>query len=121
MNKKILLLDDDDDILDILYLILTDNGYDVRMLSCGETVFDDIKDFKPDLILMDIMLAGMDGRDICKNIKENILTQSLPVMLISGTHDVGESLNLPGGPNDFLAKPFDTDLFLTKIEKLLAA
>ena len=120
MNKKILLLDDDD-ILDILFLILTDNGYEVRMLSCGETVFNDIKDFQPDLILMDIMLAGMDGRDIRKNIKENILTQSLPVMLISAIHDVGESLNLPSGSNDFLAKPFDIIFLLTNIEKLLAA
>jgi len=85
------------------------------------TVFNDIKDFKPDLVLMDIMLAGMDGRNICKNIKENVLTQSLPVILISGTHDVGESLNLPSGPNDFLAKPFDIDFLLTKIEKPIAA
>ena len=103
------------------FLISTDNGYEVRMLSCGETVFHNIKDFQPDLVLMDIMLAGMDSRDICKNTKENIPTQSLPVILISGTHDVGESLNLPNGPNDFLTKPFDIDFLLTKIEKPIAA
>ena len=91
------------------------------MLSCGETVFDDIKDFQPDLVLMDVMLAGIDGRAICKSIKENYLTYFLPVILISGTHDLAESLSQPGAPNDFFAKPFDIDHLLERIEKQLAA
>jgi len=121
MSKKILILDDDADILEIISLLLVDNGYEVRTLSCGDTVFEDIKDFQPDLILMDVMLADMDGRAICKNIKENHLTYFLPVILISGTHDLDESLHLPGAPNDFVAKPFDIDYLLEKIEKQLAA
>ncbi|QEM03059.1 response regulator [Mucilaginibacter rubeus] len=121
MNKRILIIDDDPDILEILSLVLLEGGYDVRMLSCGDTVFDDIKDFQLDLILMDVMLAGMDGRAICKDIKENHLTYFLPVILISGTHDLAESLHLPGAPNDFVAKPFDIDYLLERIEKQLAA
>jgi len=121
MMKKILILDDDPDILEILSLVLVENGYEVRALSCGDTVFDDIKDFQPDLILMDIMLAGLDGRSICKEIKDNHLTYFVPVILISGTHDLAESLHLPGAPNDFVAKPFDIDYLLNKIEKQLAA
>jgi len=74
MSKKILIVDDDSDTKEILSLVLVEGGYEVRMLSCGDTVFDDIKDFQPDLILMDVMLAGMDGRAICKEIKENYLT-----------------------------------------------
>lgn len=53
----------------------------------------------------------MDGRVICKEIKENHLTDLLPVILISGTHDLAESLYLQGAPNDFVAKPFDIDHF----------
>jgi DNA-binding response OmpR family regulator len=121
MSKKILIIDDDPDILKILSLVLVEAGYEVRMLSCGDTVFDDIKDFQPDLILMDVMLAGMDGREICKSIKENHLTNLLPVILISGTHDLAESLLLPGGPNDFVAKPFDIDHLLARVEKQLVA
>jgi len=121
MSKKILIIDDDPDILDLLSLILVEGGYEVRMLSCGDTVFDDIKDFQPDLLLMDVMLADMDGRAICKSIKENHLTHFLPVILISGTHDLAESLLLPGAPNDFVAKPFDIDYLLQKIETQLAA
>jgi len=121
MSKKILVLDDDPDILEILSLILVEGGYEVRMLSCGDTVFDDIKDFQPDLVLMDVMLAGMDGRTICKNIKENHLTCFLPVILISGTHDLVESLLMPGAPNDFVAKPFDIDHLLEMIDRQFAA
>ena len=121
MSKKILILDDDDDILEILSLLLVDYGYDVRALSCGDTVFEDIKDFQPDLILLDVMLAGMDGRAICKCIKENHMTYFVPVILISGTHDMAESLHLPGAPNDFVAKPFDIDHLLERIEKQLSA
>jgi len=58
------------------------------------------------------MLASIDGRAICKEIKENHLTCFLPVILISGTHDMAESLQLPGAPNDFVAKPFDIDHLL---------
>ena len=121
MSKKILIVDDDPDILEILSLVLVGGGYEVRMLSCGDTVFDDIKDFHPDLILMDVMLAGMDGRTICKEIKENILTYFVPVILISGTHDLAGSLQLPGAPNGFVAKPFDIDYLLAVISKQLAA
>ncbi|WP_184547226.1 response regulator [Mucilaginibacter sp. FT3.2] len=121
MSKKILILDDDNDILEILSLLLIDSGYQIKTLSCGETVFEDIKNFQPDLILMDVMLAGMDGRSICRDIKENDLTSFLPVILISGTHDLAQSLNLPGAPNDFVAKPFDIYYLLNKIEQQLAA
>ena len=121
MHKKILILDDDVDILIMLTLLLVDNGCEVRSLSCGDTVFEDIKDFQPDLILMDVMLAGMDGRSICKKIKENHLTSFLPVILISGTHNLAESLHLPGAPNDFVAKPFDIDYLLERIDRQLAA
>src|ERR1700761_9209073 len=115
MRKKILAIDDDSDILEILALLLTGEGYEVRTLTHGASVFESIKDFQPDLILLDVMLAGMDGREICKDIKENKLTDSIPVILISGTHDLKPLLHLPGAPNDFIAKPFNIDILLEGI------
>jgi len=117
MNKKILVLDDDTDILEIISLILSEAGYETKALDCGEAVFEDIANFQPDLVLMDVMLANMDGRTICKHIKDNPLTSHLPVILISGTHDLAESLHAPGAPNDFVSKPFDIDHLLVKIEQ----
>ena len=118
MRKKILILDDDKDILEILCLILMDE-YEIKPLNCGDRVFEEIKEFDPDLILMDVQLGDMDGMTICKDIKENILTSSIPVVLISATHDLEQSLELPGAPNDYLAKPFDIDHLLSKVEKHL--
>jgi DNA-binding response OmpR family regulator len=119
MNKKILVLDDDEDILDILSFILKDSGYEIQTLDNGEKVFDAIRKFKPDLVLMDVMLAGMDGRVICKRIKDTESTHDLPVILISGTHDLARSLDQQGAPNDFVAKPFDVDFLLERIKNQL--
>jgi DNA-binding response OmpR family regulator len=116
MGKRILILDDDQDILDIISDLLIDCGFEVQTLSTGEQIFSVISQFHPDLVLMDVMLANMDGRVICRNLKENENTQFIPVILISGTHDLAHSLNQIGAPNDFIPKPFDIDFLLNKIK-----
>lgn len=121
MGEKILILDDDKDILEILTLILTESGYEISSQSQGNRIFEEIEEFKPDLILMDVRLDNMDGMAICRDIKENILYKHLPVILISATHDLERALDLPGAPNDYLAKPFDIDVLLSKVEQHLRA
>ncbi|MFD0751836.1 PleD family two-component system response regulator [Mucilaginibacter calamicampi] len=120
-RDKILVVDDDNDILEIVTLLLAGRGYEVKALNHGETIFEDIRDFQPHLVLMDVMLGEMDGREICKGLKSDPLTRELPVILISGTHDLVESLHLPGAPDDFIAKPFDLDQLYGKIDRHLAA
>jgi two-component system phosphate regulon response regulator PhoB len=119
MGKKILLLDDDQSILDIVSFVLNDCGFDVQTQATGKSVFAVIAKFHPDLVLMDVMLAEMDGRLICRDLKSNILTLHIPVILISGTHNLSESLHQQGAPNDFLAKPFDLDVLLHKVNAQL--
>jgi DNA-binding response OmpR family regulator len=120
-NKKILVVDDDKDIVEIISYILKDKGYQVVALTTGEQVLQTIRRFHPDLVLMDVMLDGMDGRVICKNIKNEEDNEGLPVILISASHDLAKSLTQQGAPNDFLAKPFDVDVLLDKVEQQLAA
>lgn len=115
-----MILDDDPDLLDILSYFLTANGYEILTLPKGDAIFENIAIFHPDLILMDVMLAGMDGREICKLIKNDKLNL-MPVILISGTHDLASTLLQKGAPNDFLAKPFDLDELLKKVSFQLAA
>ncbi|MDO3645246.1 response regulator transcription factor [Mucilaginibacter sp. L3T2-6] len=119
MGKRILLLDDDQGILDIVSYLLVDSGFEVETQANGEAVFAVIGDFQPDLVLMDVMLAEMDGRLICRALKANVLTGHIPVILISGTHDLAQSLHQQGAPNDFLAKPFDLDVLLNKVNAQL--
>lgn len=121
MKEKILILDDDKDILEILTIILTESGYEIRTLNCGDSIFEELIQFEPNILLMDIMIAGMNGLSICREIKENALTRSLTVIMISASHDLDKCLGLPGAPDDFLAKPFEIDYLLNKIEKYAKA
>ena len=119
MGKRILILDDDQHILDIVSYLLTDSGFEVEALASGEAIFTMISQFKPDLVLMDVMLAGMDGRVICKDLKADLTTLHIPVILISGTHDLAQTLHQQGAPNDFIPKPFDIEVLLNKINAQL--
>ncbi|MXV15121.1 response regulator [Hufsiella ginkgonis] len=120
-SKTILAVDDNLMILEVLNEILALEGYHVVTLSDGGDIFQIIEDIHPDLILLDVMLADLDGRVICKSIKEYWKTRNIPVILISASHNLEESLNKPGAPDDFIAKPFDIYYLLEKIDKQLAA
>jgi len=121
MCKRILVLDDDLAILEVLGDVLEYSGYKVNKLSRGDKVFEKINEYHPDLILLDVMLAEMDGREICRKIKQDDRSADIPVILISATHDLSKCLHQKGAPNDFVAKPFDIDNLLDKIEHQLAA
>jgi DNA-binding response OmpR family regulator len=121
MSQRILILDDDPDLLQVLSILLVDSGYEILALASGEKVFETIKSFHPDLVLMDVMLAGMDGRVICRSIKEKADTLMLPVILISASDDLVQSMHQRGAPNDYLAKPFDLNFLLEKIKNQLIA
>lgn len=118
MKKRILIVDDDQSILNVLHDLLEYSGYDVLTLSDGDKVFDKIATFRPNLILLDVMLGKMDGRAICTSIKQQM---SIPVIMTSGTHLVLSKQINPHGPDDFLAKPFEMESLLEKIEHQLAA
>jgi DNA-binding response OmpR family regulator len=120
-EKKILVVDDDQGILEMLAEVLSYYGYEVSTLSRADKVFDRINEYHPDLILMDIMLAGMDGRTICRAIKSVESVANIPIILISATENGASCLNKEGSPNDFLQKPFDVNFLIEKIEHQLAA
>ena len=117
--KRILVVDDDDDVLETIQLILEIGGYDIEPLNNAELVFDTINDFKPDLILLDVVLGKIDGRVICSQVKSNLETKHIPVLMMSGLYDLKEIQDLECAPNDFMSKPFKMDELLEKIENLV--
>ncbi|MDB5010242.1 MAG: response regulator [Mucilaginibacter sp.] len=119
--QRILAVDDDKDILEVLQYILEDSGYEVDTLSDGHFLFDKIKEQMPDLILLDIMLGNMDGRELCKDVKAKLETQSIPIILVSASHTISDPFHKDGAPDDFIAKPFDITELLNCIQKQLAA
>ncbi|HTE02325.1 MAG TPA: response regulator [Mucilaginibacter sp.] len=121
MMQRILAVDDNEDILEVLQLILEDSGYEVETLTNGHLLFDKIKAHRPDLILLDIMLGNMDGRELCKNVKAKMETNNIPVILISASHNLSDRYKPCDAPNDFLAKPFDISELLEKVHTNLSA
>jgi DNA-binding response OmpR family regulator len=121
MSKKILAVDDDNDILDVIKIILEDEGYEVFTLANGKYVFDVVEEKIPDLILLDVMLGGLDGRDICRALKEHEEYKKIPVVMISASHNLNNLLLMPGAPDNFLAKPFDIDRLIDMVKAQLAA
>ena len=107
MSKRILIIDDDKDMLEILSLLLIESGYEIKAVPGAGNIGNLINHFSPDLIVMDVMLKGEDGRTICKSIKKEPGTRSLPVILISGMQDFTGSLQSQDLPDDYLTKPFD--------------
>lgn len=118
--KRILAVDDNDDILEVLRYILEDSGYIVDTLADGQYLFDTIKKHTPDLILLDIMLGNMDGRVICKELKKNKETCHIPVIMVSASHNIAETIK-QDGPDDFVAKPFDLNVLLNAIQTQLTS
>ena len=121
MTKRILIVDDNEFMVEVMTYILNSKGYDVIALYAGSNVFDTIKIDHPDLVILDLSLPDLDGRDICKLLKLNNSTKNLPVILCSGAEDLDDALKLPGAPNDILHKPFDINALIQKVEYQLAA
>ncbi|MBB2147252.1 response regulator [Pedobacter sp. LMG 31464] len=117
--KKILVVDDDDDVLETIQLILEIGGYDVEPLNDAELIFERLADFEPDLILLDVVLGKIDGRIICSQIKSHEDTKHIPILMMSGLYDLKEVQDMECAPNDFMSKPFKMDVLLGKIEKLV--
>ncbi len=116
-NKHILVVDDDVSILDAIRLILED-AYQVSTVFKGEETVNKVIKTRPDLILLDVLMSGGDGREICKSLKRNIKTRSIPIIMISAHSSAHKSIK-ECGADDFLAKPFEMGDLLKKLKKFV--
>lgn len=116
--SRILVVDDDDDILDTIQLILEIGGHDIKPLNNAETVFETIRNFRPELIVLDVVLGKFDGRTICEQLRTHTETSHIPVLMMSGLYDMADIKEMRYPPDDFIPKPFKIDVLLEKIETL---
>ncbi len=119
MIRKILIVDDDEGIVDALKLILTEEGYSVATAYKGEEVYGTVLKYKPNLILLDVLMSGKDGRHICKQLKANPNSKTIPIIMVSA-HPTAQKGALECGAEDYLAKPFDIDDLLVLVKKYIA-
>jgi DNA-binding response OmpR family regulator len=114
----VLVIDDDQDICIMVGAILKFAGYKVQQVSVIDKLPSIFETVEPRLILMDMLLSGNDGRDICRQLKANDEQKDITVIMMSAHPDAEKSCR-EAGADDFLAKPFDVDHFLGKVHRLL--
>jgi len=116
MKKKVLIAEDDKAIVDVVKIILENDGFEVYTANQGKAVHETIAQHSPDMILMDIWLFGEDGGKIAKQLKSKSETKIIPLVLMSA-NNATEKITKEVGADDFLLKPFNIDDLLYIVRK----
>ncbi|MGF1479011.1 MAG: EAL domain-containing protein [Cyanophyceae cyanobacterium] len=120
-QASILVVDDTVENINLLSTMLRERGYKVRGVINGEMALMGVQAAPPDLILLDIMMPGIDGYEVCQRLKHNPLTAAIPVIFLSATDDVLDKVKaFSAGGADFITKPFQVEEVLARIKNQLA-
>lgn len=120
MAKKILVIDDEPELVKAITVRFKARGYEVIPAYDGQEGIDKAGEIKPDLILLDIIMPKLDGYEVCKKLKGNLETKGIPIIIFtaSGQRDL-EKKCMSAGAEDVIMKPFDTTELLELVNKLL--
>lgn len=113
---RILIIDDDPDVRTLIGLVLQKEGYDVDTASCRDEALKKLIQFSPEVVLLDVLLSGSDGRKLCQQIKHDEKTSKTTVIMISAHPGAAEKIESYGA-DDFITKPVNTGVLLEKIVK----
>lgn len=116
-RHRILVVDDDAALSEMLHLVLNSEGFDARLCASGDRAVTEFRNYRPDLVLLDLMLPGRDGVDVCRDIRAE---SGVPIVMLtakSDTHDVVAGLE--AGADDYVAKPFKAKELVARIKTRL--
>jgi DNA-binding response OmpR family regulator len=117
VTKKVLVIEDEVNIAELLRLYLEKDGFQVRIAGDGATGVAEVKVFKPDLVLLDIMLPTMDGWEVCRAIRK---TSNVPIILLTAKQETFDKVaGLEMGADDYITKPFEVKELLARIHAVL--
>ena len=120
MQKKILIVEDEESLLKLESILLTTKGYLVQGVSTGLAALEAIDEEQPDLVLLDVMLPKMDGFEVCSRIKQNPATKDIPVILLTAKktpEDISRGQEV--GADQYITKPFKSAMVMETIATLL--
>ena len=118
-KMRVLTVDDDPDILDVLNLTLSGH-YQVFQANDGKAGLELVLQKMPDLVICDYMMPVMNGRELCKTLKKDILLRHIPVIMLTGKGEVQDRISgIEAGADDYMIKPFDPDELLVRIKSIL--
>lgn len=116
-KQKILIVDDDENIANLISLYLTKECYETRIEHDGQSALDAFKEYAPNLILLDIMLPGLDGYEVCRKIRRE---SKVPIIMLSAKTEVFDKvLGLELGADDYIIKPFDSKELVARVKAVL--
>ena len=116
-KQKILIVDDDENIANLVSLYLTKECFDTRIEHDGNSALVAFRDYKPDLVLLDLMLPGIDGYEVCREIRK---TSKTPIIMLSAKTEVFDKvLGLELGADDYMIKPFDSKELVARVKAVL--
>lgn len=119
-DKKILVVDDEEHIVELIKFNLEKNGYGVITADNGRDAFIIAKEQQPDLILLDLMLPGMDGLDVCKEIRRDSAISTMPIIMITAKgEELDKILGLELGADDYITKPFSVRELIARVKAIL--
>jgi DNA-binding response OmpR family regulator len=120
MAKKILIADDEPNIVVSLEFLMKQRGYVVRVATDGEDAFNAIGEFCPDLILLDVMMPRMSGYDLCQKVRENPAWAAIKIIMISAKgRDVEVTKGMAVGADAYVTKPFSTKDLIARVAEML--
>ena len=116
-RQKILIVDDDENIAELISLYLTKECFETSIVYDGESALEAVKTFQPNLILLDLMLPGIDGYQVCREVRT---TSSIPIIMLSAKGEIFDKvLGLELGADDYMEKPFDTKELVARVKAVL--
>ena len=116
-KQKILIVDDDENIAELISLYLTKECFETSIVYDGESALEAVKTFRPNLILLDLMLPGIDGYQVCREVRSS---SSIPIIMLSAKGEIFDKvLGLELGADDYMEKPFDTKELVARVRAVL--
>lgn len=121
MSKpKVLIIEDEEDIVELVSYNLENEGFTVCSVESGDLAVETVLRFKPDLILLDLMLPGMNGLDVCRTLKGEAETRSIPIIMLTAKGEETDIvLGLEMGADDYIPKPFSPRVLIARIRSVL--
>jgi two-component system response regulator MtrA len=114
---RVLVVDDDEALSEMLDIVLRSEGFQARLCHTGEAALDIFRDYRPDLVLLDLMLPGRDGVDVCRDIRSE---SGVPVVMLTAKSDTSDVVHgLEAGADDYIAKPFKNQELIARIRTRL--
>jgi two-component system alkaline phosphatase synthesis response regulator PhoP len=119
-KERILVVDDEEDLLELVRYNLTRDGYRVTCVSTGEEAIDQARRELPDLIILDLLLPNVDGLEVCRRLKEDSKTKHVPILMLTAkTEEADVVAGLELGADDYMTKPFSPRVLLARVKAVL--